>query len=602
MNKKFKILAFTSLCVVLSVAIIFGTTFGVRFLKNGVDSENPNNSIETDLNNKDFENWDDSSSNNWEDDQGGLNEDAHQNSSAFAGNTYYQPLIINNDQPYLNQNFLGFNGIYMLFTHMQHPVYGSQYTDKQATLELDRIKDMGVKIVRTTYSSGMVYNRTDGKWHWNDSPYLNQFIKTAKELKNRDIDVAFTFTWYLGNFTEPTFDFAFDDGYFPAGITSTGWGSSYTAVAGQSEAEAEAIRTKQSVAGYKKFVKDSVAKFRAEGLTNFKYIFGFTECNNAYMVGNVRDYEKVCRVFDIGITATHEALKEMGLRDQYKIVGPCDNWGGDFKENDTDKYSRLVEYTLKNLTEEVDIIGTHNGYDRGASFDEDDFYARTDRKVGNAMRSALAKNKEFWIDEWNVATDISYTQEEKRLIYDNPMSGVAFGAMANGLMNMGGVSNVFIWMLVEQQWPNEQHGGEFDKGVQIGSGYMPNLYESSVPRAGWYAYSMVQKYVGSGKIIMCNDGAPLENQSGFYYSCIESDDGDITLVVTNYQDTELNAEISFQKSLYGKTFYRHNYSVATVNPTSDAIIPEVSGIAEKVNFGWYDTLEPQSVTVYTTKK
>ena len=518
----------------------------------------------------------------------------------LAGTTTYQPLVINNNQPYLNENFLGFNGIYMLFTHMSHPTYGFSYTDEQATLELDRVKEMGVKIVRTTYSSGMVYNQKDGIWHWDDSPYLNSFIKTAKELKKRDIDVAFTFTWYLGNFTESTFQYYFPDGYFPAGITSTGWGSTYSGTSGQSEAEIEAIRTKQAVSGYKKFVKASVEKFRAEGLTNFKYIFGFTECNNTYMVNNVRDYDKICRVFDIGITATHEALEEMGLRDEYKIVGPCDNWGGDFNENDEEKYSRLVEYTLQNLTEEVDIIGTHNGYDRGETFEEDDFYARNDRKVGNAMRSALSKGKEFWIDEWNVATDISYSQEEKRGIYDDPMSGVAFGAMVNGVMNMGGVSNVFIWMLSEQQWPNDQHGGEFDQGVQIGSGYMPNLYESSIPRAGWYSYAMIQKFVGQGKLVMCNDGASPKNQSRYYYSCIERDDGEITVVVTNYQSTSFPVEISFQNSLGGRTFYRHIYSTTTVNPTAEAVIPGVSGIAENVNTSIKDTLQPLSVTVYTT--
>lgn len=527
-------------------------------------------------------------------------EETYTENLRLSGGVDYTPLTVNNDEPYLNENFLGFNGVYMLFTHMAHPIYGHKYTDEQADLELDRIRDMGIKIVRTTYSSGMVYNRSDGAWHWEDSPYLNAFIKTGKELKERDIDVAFTLTWSMANFTGTTFEYSFADGYFPAGITSSGWGSTYQGTAGQTEAEIEAIRIQQNVAGYKNFLKNSITKFRAEGLTNFKYIFGFTECNNAYKVNGARDYDKICEVFDIAMTATHEALTEMNLRSEYTTVGPCDNWGGDFNEFDPNKYSRLVKYTLENLSDEVDIIGSHNGYDRAANFTVDDFYSRPNRVLGGTMQSANAAGKEFWIDEFNVATRINYKQDEKRDVYNSPYAGVAFGAMVNGIMNMGGVSNVFIWMLVEQQWPNEQDGGEFDDGIQIGAGYMPNLFESSRPKTAWYSYAMLQKYISGGKLIKCGDGADIETQSGYYYSCIERDDGEITFIVTNYQNVNLPIEIIFKEQLSNETFYRHEYTLTNAKRNTSATIPAATAVGQNVCDGLYDTLQPYSVTVYTT--
>lgn len=604
MSNKVKILIRILICVILSVLLVLGIIFGIKSCTG--DPDNTPSDV-TDVDDEWEDEWED-----WEDEEW---EDEEWEDEEFEDEDFYEPLIINNDEPYLNENFLGFNGVYMLFTRMKHPTYGSQYSEEQVKMELDRIEKMGIKIVRSHFSGGMMYKSVgsgDNKqWeeHWDDSPYWAAFVETALDLKERDIDIMIPFNWYLGSMTTTAQPYSFPDGYFPASITGTGWAAQIGTefgdyYKGHSEEEQEKILEYNLVA-YKEFVKKCVEKFRAHGLSNIKYLHTFTEGNNSYMKTNeegksVRDYDKTCRVFGLAVKAMHEGLVEAGVRDKYKVVGPCDNWGGDFDEFDEGKYSRLVNYSLENLKEEIDIIATHNGYDRANDFSEDDFYARPNRTLGNPMKSALAAGKQFWIDEYNVATHQSIPVDERREVRNNVAVGIALGSMFNGIMNMGGVSNVFIWMLAEQQYPHEQNGGEFDHGIQVDSGYMPNLLESSLPKASWYAFAMMQRYIGQGKIIKCNDGADPEFQAGYYYSCIERNDGEITLVVTNYEVFDMNIDVTFMKDLGGKTLYRHEYEITNIQKTPEAIIPEICGVGKNVRKGFTDTVKPYSITVYTT--
>jgi hypothetical protein len=81
---------------------------------------------------------------------------------------------------------------------------------------------------------------------------------------------------------------------------------------------------------------------------------------------------------------------------------------------------------------------------------------------------------------------------------------------------------------------------------------------------------------------------------------MERHDGHMTLIVTNYETDPMGIEVSFQKALGGKTFYRHVYDIATVKPTPDAEIIGVNGIAKNVDEGLFDVLPACSVAVYTT--
>jgi hypothetical protein len=356
---------------------------------------------------------------------------------------------------------------------------------------------------------------------------------------------------------------------------------------------------------YKSFVTNSINCFSAYGVNNVKYCLAFTECNNAFSGNgpdaNGRDYAHVERVFSRALTTLHEGLSETGNRSKYKIVAPCDAFGYDFDDYDEQKYSRLVRYTLKNHSDIVDIIGSHNRYSLGNDYANDEFYGITERRIGNVMNEATAANKPFWLDENNIGVYTSLEGADvRRASKNNVMSGVAMGTLFNSVMNAGGISNIFIWMMVETQWMHTSSGAESDYGVQIGTGLMPNMYESTTPKTCWYSFSMMQKYVGQGKLMKVNDGLYYEDWMGIYYSCIERHDGEITVVVTNYETDEMGIELTFMKELGGKTFYRHVYDIATVNPTPNAEIIGTSAIARNVNEGLFDVLPPCSVAVYTT--
>lgn len=605
-KKKVKIL----IIILLVLALIFGIV-GYVFTK--MNNDDPTSSDTTDVGNEDFdddwdedEDWEDWEE-EWEEDEDWDDEDWDEDEDwddEFEEDEeiYYEELVINNDEPYTNNNFLGFNGVYLLM-NFEHPTYKIKYTEEQENLELDRIAASGVKIVRSGFSSGLAYNSKTDTWDWGEtavpgstmSPYFADFIRTAKKLQDRGIDLALSVGWNMKCFDDVTERATpLKDGYAPDALRNPGW----EAPEGTPADQVLDITT----AKFKTFVTTGLNALKAYGVNNVKYCLAFTECNNAFSGSDSggRDYARVEKVFSRALTALHEGLVATGNRAQYKIVAPCDNFGNDFDEYDEDKYSRLVRYTLKNHSDIVDIIGSHNGYDRGNDFANDEFYGRTERKIGNVANEAVAAGKEFWLDEYNVVLNGMVEVEELRQVHNNVLAGVAMGAMFNSVLNAGGISNVNVWMMVDQQWTSTTTGGESDYGVQIGTGLMPNMYESSTPKSAWYAFSMMQKYIGQGKLFKVNDDLYHEDWAGIYYSAMERHDGHITVIVTNYETDEMGIELTFEKALGGKTFYRHVYDIATVKPTPDAQIIGVNGVAKNVDEGLFDVLPACSVAVYTT--
>ena len=297
------------------------------------------------------------------------------------------------------------------------------------------------------------------------------------------------------------------------------------------------------------------------------------------------------------VRAVDRGIKNAGLRDKYKIVGPCDNWRAD---DGSEPYSILTKYIQENLADVVDIIGAHNGYDRGVSYSNEEFYDLPFPKLTDPKVRAESLGKEYWIDEWNVELHSSYSALQKKTTYSDPMRGVAFGAMVNSAMNMGGVHNMLIWALYSQQWPNNHCGGdgsasEFIDGSQK-VGYIENLRESTIPTKAWYAVAMLTRYIGSGDVCGASIDRPI------YASAIARDDGEFTVVLTSYSKEPLEIEVEFAKSLEGKTLYRYLYNPNTIEPTPGADMIKSDLAIENVINSFTDSLPGCCVAVYTTEK
>ncbi len=518
--------------------------------------------------------------------------------------TYYEELSVLNAQAPITKEFLGINGVHMMFEYLTDDAGGRYLTEKQIQTHADRIDEMGIGIVRSLFSSSAAWDSKTQSFDW-ESKNFKGFLKSCKLMQDRGIDLAISpGLWSL----EGILKGQDNDVETPNPTQLAGHGIAFRpCMNNKYELDQDALD--ETMRNYRKFTSDCVQQFKANGIHNIKYFMAFTEVNqalrNSFGKPNgednsnafaIRHYDKLAPVFDAAITALDAGLKDAGMRNQYQIVAPCDTWAGDFELYDEAKYSYLVRYTLEHLADKVDIIGSHNGYCAGNDFSDDAFYDYNFMAYENLHNETTAAKKSLWIDEYNVKLNGSDADapEQRRATQSNPVRGVALGSMVNGIMNLG-VESMFLWQLDNQQWPNNSTGTEFDNGMQVGHGFLPSPLESMIPYTPWYSCSLLTKYIGKGQVYECTVGL------GVYMSCIKRTDGNWTIVVTNQNVDEINAKIMLEKNVGGKTFYRHRYTPQVV-PTPSATIIGVDAIAKNVTTGFYDTLPGFSVSVYTTVK
>ena len=508
--------------------------------------------------------------------------------------SYYTPIAVyNNSQP-VNEDFKGINGVHMGWEYMYDTIGANRIPlkDWQRETVYDRIAyTMGVKQIRTFYTSAFAFDEEKNAWQWDveKNKDLKGFYESLKAWQKRDVEVGMAAQWSMG---------AFDASASNTGNPVTSFAGNGFYVEGDLDA---------TLKNYRNFIKDTVLSLEANGIHNVKYLFAFTECNNTYLSKNNklnptasafenRDYKKVSELFGKAVTALDAGLKDAGKRDKYKIVGPCDNFRTDFDYTDAEQYSYLSKYTLENLADKVDIIGSHGGYSYADQYTSDVYYDNPITTMQKTTEMTHNAGKEFWIDEYNavIYQQIVNDVKENRVLQENTFKGVALGASVNGIMNMG-VDNVFLWAMGDIQWPNITRSNQFDSGLLI-FGFLPSPTESMMPYPSYYSASLLTKYIGSGKVYNC------DVSFGIYTSFIKRDDGEYTVVVTNYNTMEAPVFVKFEKSLKGKTFYRHLYDANNVTPDSSAEVIGVSATAKNVGDGFYDTLPPFSVAVYTTDK
>lgn len=499
---------------------------------------------------------------------------------------YYEPLTINN-QKYVNENFMGIGYIHQMFTY-QKDKSNRVYNDKQRALELDTMEKMNIKTIRAYYGADYSW---DPVTHTRDfeSEAMLGFYQACKAMESIGVDVGVTAQWSLRHFLNGSAQYDSMGQFSLSGLVTDDFD--------------------ETCENYREFMKNTVLALKAHGVNNVKYFFAYTECHNTFNDGldingnptnsqnDDYEFEKLFPIYDKAITSLHNGLIDAGLRNQYKIVGPCDNWVRSWAEVG---YSPLVKYTVENLSDVVDIIGTHNDYADGSDLTNDLYYDIPQERQKWTYNEARKAGKPHWIDEFNIRALPNASKAnapERRLYADNPIRGVAAGAMVNGILNYGYADNIFIWTLYDEQWPNnfaDGVGSEFDNGVQL-CGYLPCLFETSRPYKPWYAMSLMSRYIGSGKIYKC------EVAYGLYISAIERDDGEITLLVTNYNMEEIPAEIAFAKSLGGRDFYRYRYNNAEIKAAQGNEMIKADAVAENVTDKFYDTIPPYSVTVYSTQ-
>ena len=495
----------------------------------------------------------------------------------------YEPLLVNNTK-YVNENFMGIGYIHQMFAYQKDP-RGYVYTDEQKALEKEYLEKMNVKSIRAYYGADYSWDPVTQTRNFESEEMLG-FYEALKQMDKLGIEVGVTAQWSLKYFLNGSSDYNKKGQFSLSGIVTDDFD--------------------QTCKNYRQFMKETVLALKAHGINNLKNFFVYTECHitlrdgfdingnptTDYMADN--EYERLFPIFHKAVTSLDQGLKDAGLRNQYKIVGPCDNWINEAKELG---YSPLVKYCVEKLPDVIDIIGAHAGYAEGSNITDDVFYDIPQELHAWAAKTARAAGKSIWIDEFNVRASLGDSKDRYKN-RDNAIKGVAAGAMVNGILNYGNADNVFLWTLFDEQWPGNTTTGansEFDNGIQL-CGYLPCLFESTVPYKSWYAISLMSRYIGAGKIYECEVGL------GVYISAIERDDGEITLLVTNYNLEDMPCEISFTKSLGGKNLYRYRYDINKIVPAQGTEMIKANGVAKNITNKLYDSIPPFSVTVYSTQK
>jgi len=496
-----------------------------------------------------------------------------------------QKLYVNNYN-IVTENFRGFNFVHQMYEYMPDNL-GRELTPEMIKLEYEIFKKMRVKNIRSFYGSSLCWDNVKKEYDF-ESPHMQAFYKSCLEFQEMGIEIGITPQWQFKGFLVPPIE--------GEALNTINIGRFYDAVENDIEATAK---------NFEKFIELSVKAFEAHGIHNIKYFYCFTECNNTFNGENKelgkqlglssllkRDYLKLVPIFRRFIEAVDNGLKAAGKRDDYKIVAPCDNWRAD---DGSEPYSILVKYCCEHLADKVDIIGSHNGYDRNWNYRDDDYYALPPTKLSDPLQRAKAIHKDFWVDEYNVAMHNQYLSSQKRETNLDPYKGLALGAMVNSIMNMGYTSNLMIWTLFDQQWPDHNNDGGFDKGVLV-CGYYHNLLEKMQPTPSWYSAALISRYVGAGEVYECKVG------ESTYISAIKRTDGEYTLVVTNYNNTYQTIKVDFAKGLGNKTFYRYSYNPATVQVKQGAELPSSDKSIDGVDTLLEDLIPAMSVAVYTTEK
>ncbi len=499
--------------------------------------------------------------------------------------------VYNSRSPHIDE-FYGFNWtVYHAMTFMDD-AYGRNYTDEMAKIEMDRLKDSGIKVCRTIFRStwaGGTGSSFTG-WNW-DSEEMQAVYKWARELEKRDIDVMLNVGWQIDSIATPG-----DSGnWYIETPYITGVGSDYYGEsngADMSGLTSEQQRMKRAALRYGEWASQALEAFRARGINNVKYMLAFTEPSRQFADGSTTPAGPLAAQYLTLVEGLDEMLTKHGLRGSVKIIGP--NQGStDYGEGS------LLDYALKNINKRstIDIYSQHfyppsMGLSKNNLFAHEDFWLVCDEiyTTYNNVLKANNYNGIFLADEFMAIGGRPPLGLEGSFMGTQTVVGV-INAMKNK------VNGVLSWQIFDQLWVNQTNtAGEFENGIHA-VGTAPSLLESYVPRNHYYAISLFTRYISDGnvKVLQCD----FKTGTNLYYAVTETSDGDITIAAVNTGENPEYVCFSFDSAL-NRTFNRHMFDPASVYPTEEA---KLAGIDKTfaVEKTLKDVIPSGGVMIYTTR-
>lgn len=463
----------------------------------------------------------------------------------------------------VQSDYLGNTGIYYAFNYIPEK-YERKYTDEMQSLELQRIKNAGVSIVRTQYSPCWAWNTKTNKWDY-ETEEMQGFYKYLDDMKAYGIDVAIQIGWDISDITSSR-------------LTSYNFNPFYILSGGDST-KAENC--------YAEWVSNSVKALHSKGYDNVKYLVAFTEPSTAL---TTEDYTRDIEIWKRYVMLAHNKMTVDGVRDSVKILGF--NMGAyNRKTSPVDDFLAL-KYMAKDseLLSAVDIFTYHIYVTTENTADN---YPEWYHYMSEAAKIASSVGKKLWFDEgeWISSDDTDWNEKASYGIYGTQLALKTVAAMNSGLQTS------MRWTITDQYWTNLKNtnsAGEWQNGCHL-DGLLPNLNSTSIPRKSYYAYSLIGKYTSGMKNVYSGT-----NDGSLYITSCSDGKGRLTVIVVNMGNASADFSVSGISSFNVNKLYRHIYDCQNIIPDSDAEIINADTVIEGISDKFTDSLPKYSFAVYTT--
>ncbi len=269
----------------------------------------------------------------------------------------------------VQENFLGVSAVYHGFAGMPDDA-NRVYTEEQCELEADRIKALGVKIVRTYYK-WWAWSRKEG-WNW-ENDTMKAFYRWLERMQKRGIDVAIHGGWCC-----------------PGDINGTSWGGDGPFADGD-------VSFETACENFADFVSESLHQLiEVRGFTNIKYLMLFTESER--FAGKAPKEYTPFSVWEKASRTIHNHLVKDGRRHLVKLIGPNEVARG-WNE------PKALAYAAENADDFLDYYGCHiyarwEAEDEGAihSGKRAVFFRDPGHKIGQEV--VLKPNTEYEASAW----------------------------------------------------------------------------------------------------------------------------------------------------------------------------------------------------------
>ncbi len=470
-----------------------------------------------------------------------------------------------NENP-VNTDFLGFGALYYPWIYLKDS-FGRNYTEEQAETELDRLKLSGVRIVRTTlFASSDWYDEKNESWNF-EGQRFEAILRSILGIQKRGINIMLNFEW--GNSIN-TGGVVFGDGK----LGSLDF-----------DKQCEIMAS---------FVRDYLCTLSDKGVTVIKYITFFSEPGSDFQKGYEDDKAgQLLKKYSACIGAVHRSLEEAGIRNKYKFV-----LGNVALETEMWNFTwQLFAPMYEALLPYGDDWSYHNYNKYISQYDNTALQFENMMAVVNMdiQQKTGVSAQNVWIDEYN-STDLNNTWFETR--NSSPWNSIHMIAGMVAYMN-NGYKTVLHWTFTNTLWVSSKanDGDNWQDGYHCW-GLVPNPLQEEKPYNSFYAYQMVASHILSGKTYRGDNLA----ESRLCCSACEGENGEFTVIVVNSNIFDMPFELTFEKDLDKKTFYRYvfegtkQYRDKKATPIS--FNKEISNVVSTIK----DTIPCGSVAVYTTIK